>query len=142
MDQSVDKNQSENVKKNPEIARRGRWIRKPSEFVFADISLETGISKLDLSERQFKLMLISAMKSTFGDFGLAIPIDIIKFQPDNLRAYIRFPGKQFIKIQCALTLLSSWEGIDVNIVIHKVTHSLPALHVNSYHQEHDIIKQF
>lgn len=47
---------------------------------------------LQLSARQFKVVILSALKLIHGDRGAAISVDVLKFS-DNCRAYIRFPTK-------------------------------------------------
>lgn len=43
--------------------------------------------------RGLKLMILAMLKSLFGDYGAAIPCDILKFNQKSMRAYLRFPAK-------------------------------------------------
>ena len=52
-----------------------------------------GKSTVEMDIRGLKLMILTMLKSLFGDNGAAIPCDILKFNQDQLRAYIRFPAK-------------------------------------------------
>ena len=48
---------------------------------------------VDMDIRGLKLMILTMLKSLFGDNGAAIPVDILKFNQKQLRAYLRFPAK-------------------------------------------------
>ena len=46
-----------------------------------------------MTEREFKLIIMTALKDLHGDIGVAVLIDIFKYEPETCRAYIRTNSK-------------------------------------------------
>ncbi|RWS17325.1 ribonuclease P protein subunit p14-like isoform X2 [Dinothrombium tinctorium] len=124
------------------MSQRQRFIRHTMPYVYADISLEFQLNDAqsnNIHERTFKIIIMSALKSLFGDVGAAINVDIIKYDSSEKRAFIRFPAKQFVRVRSALTLLSSWEKQNCTFRIHKICHSLSSLPIESFNQHHNVV---
>ncbi|XP_053202566.1 ribonuclease P protein subunit p14-like [Panonychus citri] len=118
--------------------KRYRFIRDDRFHIFADISIETQLKKLDICPRNLKLMLISFMKDAFGDYGVSIPIDVMSFSNKDCRAFIRFPARDSVRVQSALALAHTWENRSIHIMIHKISHAISSLCLNSHDQAHQI----
>ena len=121
---------------------RYRFIRDDRFYIFADISVETQLKKLDLCPRKLSLILMSSMKDAFGDYGVSVPIDILKFQKKDCRAYIRFPARDSVRVQSAIGLAHTWEGLSIHIIIHKLSHAISSLCLESFDQPHNVIEKW
>ena len=57
-----------------------------------------------MTEREFKLIIMTALKDVHGDVGVAVPVDVLKYEPETSRAYIRTNSKLvynvFIQLCC------------------------------------------
>ncbi|XP_035220067.1 ribonuclease P protein subunit p14-like [Stegodyphus dumicola] len=63
--------------------------------------------------------------------GYIIPIDILKYRTEDRRAYIRLPARDVTKVWSALSLFTSYEGLECMFRIFKVTQVLACLNLNS-----------
>ena len=82
---------------------------------------------LDMDVRMFKLLLMSAVKSLHGDHGSAATMDILKFNSEEKRAYLRITSKHFVMFSTAISMVSAWEDRPCAVRINKVCHSLSSL---------------
>lgn len=48
---------------------------------------------INISGREFKLLIMSSLKILHGDLGAAIQVDVLKFDEKLKRAYLRFETK-------------------------------------------------
>lgn len=67
---------------------------------------------------------MEAVKQLFGEIGAAIPIDVLKFNPQTLEGIIRVPSSHYIKVRGSLTLCGWYEGQNC---VYRVRKSTPFL---------------
>ncbi|XP_060529657.1 ribonuclease P protein subunit p14 [Cylas formicarius] len=84
----------------------------------------------------FKQNLIEALKQLFGEVGAAISIDILKYFPEKLRAYIRVPKSHYIKLRSSLVLCGTYQNRRSTYVIHKASPLLLTLQGDSRDYSH------
>jgi RNase P/RNase MRP subunit POP5 len=120
---------------------RTRVIRKSQGYLYADISLEFSLKrKEEIPDREFKLILLSALKSLHGDSGASKSVDILKYRPQDMRAYIRFNPNDLVYLRSSLTLFSEWKGSRCAFRFHKFSHSLSSLSIESFYQQHHVVE--
>ncbi|KAI1294950.1 Ribonuclease P protein subunit p14 [Halotydeus destructor] len=106
---------------------RVRLIRSWNSNIYADVSLEFGGRVPELSAKQFKIIILSALKDAHGDYGASIPVNILKFRPRDCRSYIQFPTKHYSLLRSGLALLSSAEGKACAFRFNKLAYCLSSL---------------
>ncbi|CAG2180512.1 unnamed protein product [Oppiella nova] len=75
---------------------RFRRIRDDSHYIYLDIELdfESGDKTVPpIGVRQYKLMIMSSIRSLFGDFGAKLLVDLIQYRDRDFRAIIRSNAK-------------------------------------------------
>ena len=107
--------------------------------IFSSLRREFEFNGMEVNDKTFKMILLSALKSLHGDHGSAATIDVLKYCPKERRAYLRISSKHFVIFSTALTLVSGWEDKPCKFTIHKITHSLTSLPIESFHQQHNVI---
>ncbi|CAG2105845.1 unnamed protein product [Medioppia subpectinata] len=74
---------------------RYRRIRDDKHYMYLDIGLEfeSANNRPFVGRRQYKAMIMSAIRSLFGDFGTAVGLDLIHYRDSDYRAIIRTNAK-------------------------------------------------
>ncbi|CAG2175179.1 unnamed protein product [Oppiella nova] len=112
---------------------RFRRIRDDSHYIYLDIELdfESGDKTVPpIGVRQYKLMIMSSIRSLFGDFGAKLLVDLIQYRDRDFRAIIRSNAKDLVRIRNALIMPLDWEHRVCRFRIHKISHSLSSLAID------------
>lgn len=105
---------------------------KSSDFWYIDVSLAFNDPwRKNLDVAHFKMQIVKAVKQLFGELGAAIPVDVMKYNQATGRAVLRCPTKNYVKLRCSLTLVSTFEGQKCVFKIHKASPSIISLLSNS-----------
>jgi RNase P/RNase MRP subunit POP5 len=97
------------------------------------------VKPLEMNARMFKLLLMSAVKTLHGDHGSAATMDVLRFDSEEKRGYLRISSNHFVMVSTALSMVSAWQEKSCAIRIHKVCHSLSSLPIESVHQRHTTV---
>ncbi|KAG8185038.1 hypothetical protein JTE90_017061 [Oedothorax gibbosus] len=113
-----------------------------SSWFYMDIKLDFGEncdnSSLLMGVKQFKYAVFLALKTMHGDVGCAIPVDILKYDEKQRRAFIRIPSREVTKVWNSLLLFSSYEGLECMFRVYKVSPVLACLNMNSRLYNHKL----
>ncbi|CAG2118039.1 unnamed protein product, partial [Medioppia subpectinata] len=101
--------------------------------MYLDIGLEfeSANNRPSVGRRQYKAMIMSAIRSLFGDFGTAVGLHLIHYRDSDYRAIIRTNAKNLVVVRNALIMPSVWEQRVHCFRIYKITHSLSSLAIDA-----------
>ncbi|XP_076268183.1 ribonuclease P protein subunit p14-like [Rhynchophorus ferrugineus] len=107
-----------------------------SKYYYLDVSMVFEFQK-EVTPAYFKKYILESIKQIFGEFAAAaIQIDILKFNPETLRAVLRVPKEFYIKLRASLTLSGQFEGVKCSYIVHKASPLLLALQGDSRDYQH------
>ncbi|XP_071480727.1 ribonuclease P protein subunit p14-like [Diadema antillarum] len=118
--------------KNPKYDEESSWRRKGNtEYMYMDISLEFEGTPPEIEDAVFKYILTLALRQLHGDIGAAMTLDLLRYQPDDLRAILRFHHSGLVKLWSALTMYGYYNDRRCVFIVHKVSPHLSSLAVDS-----------
>ena len=75
-----------------------------------------------MTEREFKLIIMTALKYVHGLIGVAVSFDILKYQQETCRAYIRTNSKlvsfNVILLCCYIIICHSFSLLPISLSQH------------------------
>ncbi|XP_060925964.1 ribonuclease P protein subunit p14 [Limanda limanda] len=101
----------------------------PHHYVNVCLVLEDESTKL--SGVEFKLFIVSGLKSLYGEVGAALPFDVLKYDEDKRSALLRVYSRGLVKLWSSLTLLGSYQNQACAFRVLQVSPYLLALTGNS-----------
>ncbi|XP_064473453.1 ribonuclease P protein subunit p14-like [Ornithodoros turicata] len=112
----------------------------PAEHVYLDVALNfVDSDHPEMSAKLFKYAIMLALKQLHGEVGAGIPIDVLRYDKECMRAYLRTSVDQLVKVWSSLTLFSSYNNSQCSFRVYKVSHNLAALSVSSNAFQHVIV---
>ncbi|XP_063072248.1 ribonuclease P protein subunit p14 isoform X2 [Engraulis encrasicolus] len=91
--------------------------------------LENGWRTIDAA--QFKQIIISGLKPLYGEVGVAIPFDLLKFDPCTLTGMLRVGSSGLVKLWSAITLVGSYQNELCALRVTQISPFLISLSGNS-----------
>ncbi|NP_001018528.1 ribonuclease P protein subunit p14 isoform X2 [Danio rerio] len=109
-----------------------RYVYKnASVYHYMKISLVLEKENRNISDAQFKQLIISGVKDLYGEIGASFPFDLLKFDPKELTGILRVYNSGLVKLWSALTLLGSYQNEACAFRVTQVSPFLLALSGNS-----------
>ncbi|KAG8550289.1 hypothetical protein GDO81_026946 [Engystomops pustulosus] len=106
-------------------------LKNCSEYQYLKIELVIEDKNIKLSAPQMKLFIVSALKDLHGAAGASIPLDLLKYDENNLSAILRVKNSGFVKLWTSLTLLRQCHGHQCSVRVLQTSPFLLALAGNS-----------
>ncbi|KAM8930406.1 ribonuclease P protein subunit p14 [Pelodytes ibericus] len=107
-------------------------LKNTSEYHYIKIQLvfrEQG--KIRLNAAQFKLLVVSALKTLHGEVGSSIPLDLLRYDEQTFCAILRIYSRGLVKLWTALTLLGQYQNQECTVRVIQTSPFLLALAGNS-----------
>ncbi|XP_043564128.1 ribonuclease P protein subunit p14 isoform X4 [Chiloscyllium plagiosum] len=81
-------------------------------YHYLKVGLEFGETRpaFKVSAAHFKQLIVSALKDLHGEFGAALPVDVLRYEEETLIATLRVRSSGLVKLWSALTLLGSYQN--------------------------------
>ena len=107
---------------------RVRRVRRPAEFIFAQITISTDeANEVTIDARSLKLTLLRSLKMVHGDFGLASTIDVVSVNNGTKSALLRISARHYVHVRSAVSLLTEYNGTGCHINMDRAAYSLCSL---------------
>ncbi|XP_048403208.2 ribonuclease P protein subunit p14 [Stegostoma tigrinum] len=100
---------------------------------YLKVGLEFGETRpgFRLNAAHFKQLIVLALKDLHGEFGAALPVDVLRFEEETLTAILRVKSSGLVKLWSALTLLGSYQNQKCAFTVMQVSPFLLALSSDS-----------
>ncbi|XP_063312933.1 ribonuclease P protein subunit p14-like [Pelobates fuscus] len=116
----------------PEPASYERVVMKNfSEYHYMKIQLVFQEERIQLNAAQFKLLIVTALKTLHGEVGASFPLDLLKYDEKTLCAILRISSSGLVKLWTALTLLGQYQSRECAVRVIQTSPFLLALAGNS-----------
>ncbi|KAK5649138.1 hypothetical protein RI129_004030 [Pyrocoelia pectoralis] len=89
--------------------------------------LDISFVNQDITAALFKNHIITSIKHVFGEIAAAIPFDVVKYDPSEIRAIVRVTQDHYVKFRGSLTLAGYYQGKPCAYIVHKVSPLLLSL---------------
>ncbi|TRY87287.1 hypothetical protein DNTS_022259 [Danionella cerebrum] len=94
-----------------ESSKLERYVYKnASVYHYMKISLVFENGKKNITDAQFKQLIICGLKDLYGEIGAAFPFDLLKFDQQELTGILRVYNRGLVKLWSAVTLLGSYQS--------------------------------
>ncbi|XP_037520045.1 ribonuclease P protein subunit p14 [Rhipicephalus sanguineus] len=107
-----------------------------TQHVYMDVSLRFEEPGEEVDATMFKFIIQQALRTSFGEVGASVNVDVLKFREADLRAYLRVLSSNLVRLWSSLTLTSCYNGRPCSFRVYKVSPSLASLAVSSSHYQH------
>ncbi|XP_067854915.1 ribonuclease P protein subunit p14 isoform X1 [Heptranchias perlo] len=119
-----------------------RVYKNVCDYQYLKVGLEFEETRpgLRLNAAHFKQLIVSALKDLHGETGAALPVDVLRFEEETLKAILRVKSRYvesisvhsgLVKLWSALTLLGSYQNQKCAFRVTQVSPFLLALSGNS-----------
>ncbi|XP_067854916.1 ribonuclease P protein subunit p14 isoform X2 [Heptranchias perlo] len=110
-----------------------RVYKNVCDYQYLKVGLEFEETRpgLRLNAAHFKQLIVSALKDLHGETGAALPVDVLRFEEETLKAILRVKSSGLVKLWSALTLLGSYQNQKCAFRVTQVSPFLLALSGNS-----------
>ncbi|XP_056130527.1 ribonuclease P protein subunit p14 [Lampris incognitus] len=106
-------------------------LKNASVYHYLKVSLVLENDGTTLSAVELKQLIISALRSLYGEVGAAFPFDLLKYEEETLTAVLRVYSRGLVKLWSSLTLLGSCRNQSCAFRVLQVSPFLLALSGNS-----------
>lgn len=117
--------------------------KRPLPYYYMTIEVVVDKPGLELSEEQFKNLLLRAVGSLLGEVGKAsVILDVLKYEDISAclkTAILRTRHTDAAKVRSALTLCADYSGVTLAIHVKQNSNHLMGLASNSRTYEHIIV---
>lgn len=91
---------------------------------------------LEVSRVYLKKNILESLKQLFGEEGTKYTIDILKYNPKELRCVLRCTDDCYVRLRAALTLSDKYEGQSCTYIIHRASPNLLSFCADSRNYKH------
>lgn len=106
-------------------------LKNASPYHYMKVCLVLEDESTRLSAVELKQFIITGLKSLYGEVGVALTFDLLKYDEDTLTALLRVYSKGLVKLWSSLTLLGSYQNQACAFRVLQVSPYLLALTANS-----------
>uniref|UniRef100_A0A8D0GIK1 Ribonuclease P/MRP subunit p14 n=1 Tax=Sphenodon punctatus TaxID=8508 RepID=A0A8D0GIK1_SPHPU len=106
-------------------------FKTTSPHHYMKVRLEFQEAGVRLNAAHFKQLVVSALKELHGEFGAALPVDVLTYEETSLSAILRVSSSGLVKLWSALTLLGSYQNRKCAFKVIQTSPFLLALSGNS-----------
>jgi RNase P/RNase MRP subunit POP5 len=104
-----------------------RHVRRPAH-VFIDVYVGFAAPIQNMSILLVKLIVTDAVRVLFGSDGVArYPLDVLAFDAATQRCVLATPAAGVVDVRAALTLLGTYDGKEVKILVLRTSSHLMSL---------------
>jgi len=97
-------------------------------YLLVKLELDSKSSRdTDTSPHYITNNIIFSLKSVFGELGAATPFTVLRYSSDSKTLILSCPDTCLVKLRSALTLQSSYQGIDCCYSVIRVVKDLISL---------------
>ncbi|KAM4650526.1 ribonuclease P protein subunit p14 [Discoglossus pictus] len=121
----------ERIKAQEPTAYERIVLKNKSEYHYMKIQLVFEEDGVRLNAAQFKHLIVSALKDLHGEVGAALPLDVLKYEENNLCAILRICSSGLVKLWTSLTLLDNYHNHKCTFRVIQTSPFLLALAGNS-----------
>uniref|UniRef100_A0A224Z3F8 Ribonuclease p 14 subunit n=1 Tax=Rhipicephalus zambeziensis TaxID=60191 RepID=A0A224Z3F8_9ACAR len=107
-----------------------------TQHVYMDVSLRFEEPGEKVDAAMFKFIIQQSLRTSFGEVGASVDVDVLKFGEADLRAYLRVLSSNLVRLWSSLTLTSCYNGRPCSFRVYKVSPSLASLAMSSSHYQH------
>ncbi|XP_055700434.1 ribonuclease P protein subunit p14 [Phlebotomus papatasi] len=99
-----------------------------SAYIYLDVSLQLSTIPRDpIVPVFFKGGILTSLEEVFGEIGGCTTVDVLRFDPKTLKAILRVPKEDYVKVRTALTLISAFQEIPCRFHVNSVSPLLLSL---------------
>ncbi|XP_041459296.1 ribonuclease P protein subunit p14-like [Lytechinus variegatus] len=88
-------------------------------YIYLSVILEFESSPPDIEERMFEVIVSLALKQLHGDVGVAILVDLVMYDPENIQGILKVRQSDLVKLWSALTLYGCFEDQRCAFIVRK-----------------------
>jgi len=97
------------------------------EFTFLDVQIVFASDLSELPDYLFKSILLSAIRTLFGNTGASVDLDVLRYDEPKRRGIVRVPKRYLNSVWGSFTMCSKYDNHRLRIEVHAVSSFLSAL---------------